>query len=197
MHRDQLLIFAAILTAVVSGGSVCAQDVSLPPQPAPGRLVDVGGWRRHLHCTGEARENKPTVIMVGHSYGGWLVQLYVSTYPADVAGIALIEPGESDPLRLTADGSAKRSSQLPARRPIPPITPSSPLRESDVPPVAITQMKAAAQRARPDPNPAEREKLPADAQRMRAWALGRWQHIAATFNPFELEELAALRADHA
>jgi pimeloyl-ACP methyl ester carboxylesterase len=32
---------------------------------------------------------------------------------------------------------------------------------------------------------------------MRTWALGRWQHQAAASNPFELEELAALRADHA
>jgi hypothetical protein len=32
---------------------------------------------------------------------------------------------------------------------------------------------------------------------MRTWALGRWQHFAAANNPVELEELAALRADHA
>jgi len=32
---------------------------------------------------------------------------------------------------------------------------------------------------------------------MRTWTLGRWQHQAAASNPFELEELAALRAVHA
>ena len=32
---------------------------------------------------------------------------------------------------------------------------------------------------------------------MRAWALGRWQHVAAAVNPFESEELAALRAERA
>jgi pimeloyl-ACP methyl ester carboxylesterase len=108
-----------------------------------------------------------------------------------------VEPGESDPLRLTADGSAKRSSELPASRAIPPIKKDTPLRESDVPPVALRQMKAAAGEASRDANPDERKKLPVEAQQMRTWALGRWQHQAAASNPFELEELAALRADHA
>src|SRR5207249_611819 len=123
-----------------------------PPFPPPGRLIDVGGWRLHLNCTGEQRPARPTVILeagmgdfsvewslvqpsvatfarvcsydragdgwsdfgphprtmrqiayelhtllanagehaplvlVGHSYGGWLVRLYQSMYPADIAG---------------------------------------------------------------------------------------------------------------
>lgn len=246
-----------------------AEDVPAPPPPfaAPGRLIDIGGWRLHLNCIGPARASGPTVIlesglgdfsvewslvqprvarfarvcaydragdgwselgpfprtlrqivyelhtllqkaderppyiMVGHSYGGWLVQLYASTYPADIAGVVLVESGESDPLRLTADGSAKRASALPATRTVPPInttTPSGrPRNESDIPPDALKQMKAASLRAQVDANPGERQKLPEDAQRMRTWTLGRWQHIAAANNPFELEELAALRADHA
>jgi pimeloyl-ACP methyl ester carboxylesterase len=31
--------------------------------PAPGRLIDVGGWRMHLNCTGDARAGRPTVIL--------------------------------------------------------------------------------------------------------------------------------------
>src|SRR5215475_394970 len=139
-----------------------------PPFPPPGRLVDVGGWRLHLNCTGEARASQPTVILeaglgdfsvewslvqpgvakfarvcsydragdgwselgphprtlrqivyelhtlldkagvkpplvvVGHSYGGWLVRLYASTYPADVAGMVLVEAGADNPRRITA-----------------------------------------------------------------------------------------------
>jgi pimeloyl-ACP methyl ester carboxylesterase len=259
-----IAILECVRLAMFAASPVFAQDVSAPPRPAPGRLIDIGGWRLHLHCTGEIRPNGPTVIleaglgdfseewslvqprvatfarvcsydrggdgwsdlgpsprtlhqivyelhtllqkaderppyfMVGHSYGGWLVQLYASTYPLEIRGLALIESGESDPLRLTGpDGSAKRSSEIPAGRPIPPIKTATPLRESDVPPGPLSQMKEAASRARLDPNPGERQKLPVEAQAMRAWALGRWQHIAATFNPVELEELAALRADHA
>ena len=42
-----------------------------------------------------------------------------------------------------------------------------------------------------------RDKLPADAQRMRTWALAQVGHVAAAVNPFENEELAGLRAERA
>jgi pimeloyl-ACP methyl ester carboxylesterase len=45
-------------------GTVSAQnDDSSPPYPPPGKLVDVGGWRLHLYCTGEPRDSQPTVIL--------------------------------------------------------------------------------------------------------------------------------------
>jgi pimeloyl-ACP methyl ester carboxylesterase len=31
--------------------------------PPPGRLVDIGGWRMHINCTGEARAGRPTVVL--------------------------------------------------------------------------------------------------------------------------------------
>jgi len=44
--------------------TVMAQSQSAqPPFPAPGKLVDVGGWRLHLNCTGEAHASQPTVIL--------------------------------------------------------------------------------------------------------------------------------------
>jgi pimeloyl-ACP methyl ester carboxylesterase len=150
-----------------------------------------------LHMLLERGDEESPYVLVGHSYGGWLVELYASAYPTQVRGMVLIDPGESDPLRLTADGSVKRSSQLPASQPIPAVKTGTPLRERDVPLTALNQMKTAADQASRDANPGERAALPADAQRMRTWALGRWQHSAAAANPVELEELAALRADHA
>jgi pimeloyl-ACP methyl ester carboxylesterase len=257
----RLNVVAILATAVTIAASAAAQEPIAPPVPAPGRLIDVGGWQLHLNCIGASKDGQPTVILesgvgdfsvewslvqpriasiarvcsydpagdgwsdlgpyprtlhqivyelhtlleranvrppyvlVGHSYAGWLVQLYASEYAPQVAGIVLVEPGESDPLR--ADGSAKRSSQLPASRPIPPVQKDTPSRESVVPEVALRQMKAAALQASQDANPGERKKLPPDGQRMRTWSLGRWQHFAAANNPVELEELAALRADHA
>jgi hypothetical protein len=44
-------------------------------------------------------------------------------------------------------------------------------------------------------NDPPRNKLPAEAQRMRTWALGQLGHVAAAVNPFEHEELAGLRAE--
>jgi pimeloyl-ACP methyl ester carboxylesterase len=234
-----------------------------PPFPPPGRLVDVGGWRLHLNCTGESRASEPAVILeagsgdfsvewslvqpgvaefarvcsydragdgwsdlgphprtmrqvvyelhtlleragvkpplllVGHSYGGWLVRLYASTYPADVVGMVLVEAGADNPWRIMPDGKLARSSDLAKGQPIPAVKVSNPLRVSDIPPGALSQMKAGAQSLAKHPNEPPRDKLPPDAQRMRAWALGQLGHIAAGVNPFEHEELAALRAERA
>jgi pimeloyl-ACP methyl ester carboxylesterase len=68
---------------------------------------------------------------------------------------------------------------------------------SDIPPDALSQMKAGAQKLAQSPNEPPRDKLPPDAQRMRAWALAQVGHVAAAVNPFENEELAGLRAERA
>jgi pimeloyl-ACP methyl ester carboxylesterase len=33
------------------------------PYPPPGRLVDIGGWRLHLNCTGQVVAGQPTVVL--------------------------------------------------------------------------------------------------------------------------------------
>ncbi len=34
------------------------------PSPSPpGKVVDIGGWRIHINCTGEAKQNSPTVVL--------------------------------------------------------------------------------------------------------------------------------------
>jgi uncharacterized protein (TIGR02145 family) len=247
------------LLLILQAAAVQAQNESPPPFPPPGKLVDVGGWRLHLNCTGESRAGQPTVILepglgdfsvewslvqpgvakfarvcsydragdgwsdwgphprtfrqivyelhtlldkagvkpplvlVGHSYGGWLARLYAFTYPSDVAGMALVDVGADDPWRMT-NGKLARSSELVKGVSIPAIKTSGPLRLSDIPPEALRQMKAGAQSLVPHANDPPRDKLPPEAQRMRGWALGQLGHIAAGVNPFEIEELAALRA---
>jgi pimeloyl-ACP methyl ester carboxylesterase len=175
-------------------------ESTLPPFPPPGKLVDIGGWRLHLNCTGEARAAQPTVILeagkgdfsaewslvqpgvakfarvcsydragdgwselgphprtfhqivyelhtlldkagmkpplvlVGHSYGGWLVRLYASTYPSDVVGMVLVEAGADNPSRMLPDGKLVHSSDLATGRPIPAVKTANPLRLSDIPP---------------------------------------------------------------
>jgi pimeloyl-ACP methyl ester carboxylesterase len=233
------------------------------PFSAPGKLVDVGGWRLHLNCTGDARPSQPTVILeagkgdfsvewtlvqpgvakfarvcsydragdgwsdlgphprtfhqivyelhtlldkagmkppfvlVGHSYGGWLVRLYASTYPAEVAGMVLVEAGADNPLRMLADGKLVHASDIVTTRPIPAVKTSNPLRISDIPAGALTQMSAGLPEAVKTANDPPRNKLPVEAQRMRTWTLGQLEHVASAVNPFENEELAGLRADRA
>lgn len=257
----RVLAWAALLM-LFQATIIQAQNESAPPLPPPGQLVDVGGWRLHLNCTGAARAGQPTVILepgigdfsvewalvqpvvakfarvcsydragdgwsdwgphprtfrqiiyelhtlldkagvkpplvlVGQSYGGWLVQLYTFTYPSEVAGIVFVDAGAADPWRMT-NGKLARSSELVKGVPIPPVKTSGPLRVSDIPPEALRQMKAGAQSLVPHANDPPRDKLPPEAQRMRQWALGQLGHIAAGVNPFEMEELAALRAEQA
>src|SRR5437660_9720969 len=192
------LVRAALLLLVsLHAATAWAQSESTPPPfPPPGRLVDVGGWRLHLHCTGEARGSQPTVILeagsgdfsvewslvqpgvakfarvcsydragdgwsdlgphprtfqqivyelhtlldkagvrpplvlVGHSYGGWLVRLYASIYPNDVAGMVLVEAGADNPVRMLPDGKLVHSADLATGRSIPAVKVSNPLRVS-------------------------------------------------------------------
>jgi len=234
-----------------------------PPLPAPGRLVDVGGWSLHLNCSGKVSAAQPTVILeagtgdfsvewslvqprvatfarvcsydragdgwselgphprtmhqvayelhtllgnagerppyvlVGHSYGGWLVRVYRSMYPADVAGLVLIDGGADNPWRKMPDGKLVRSQDLVAAKKVPAVKTDHPLRIEEIPPQALDAMKAGLPEAVAHANDPPRNKLPLDAQRMRTWALGRPEHVAAAVNPFVEEELRDLHAEHA
>src|SRR5262245_65150762 len=60
-----------------------------------------------LHTLLDKGGVKPPFVLVGHSYGGWLVRLYASTYPAEVAGMVLVEAGADDPWRIIPDGQMR------------------------------------------------------------------------------------------
>jgi pimeloyl-ACP methyl ester carboxylesterase len=261
-HGVRLLI-PAVLPLWISTAALAQTPLSSPPIPGPGQLVDLGGWRVHLYCTGQAAASQPTVILeagagdfsvewslvqpgvarfarvcsydragmgwsdlgprprtmhqivyelqtlldrggarppyvlVGHSYGGWLVRLYASTYPADVAGLVLVEPGAEDPWRLIGNAPLRRSSELATGQPIPAGQQANPLRESDIPSRIRSQIEAQAREFGRHANDPPRDKLPVDAQRMRMWSLSQVKHHITNDNPFEAEELAGLRAERA
>jgi pimeloyl-ACP methyl ester carboxylesterase len=147
-----------------------------------------------LHTLLERAGERPPFVLVGHSYGGWLVRTYQATYPADVGALVLVDAGADNPQRLLPDGRVVRAADLATGRPIPPVQTANPLRVSDIPPAALEQMRAGLSAASRHANEPPRDKLPVDAQRMRTWALGQLGHVAAAVNPFEAEELAGLRA---
>ena len=248
----------AALLIVSPGRAIDAQD-DVPPFPPPGRLVDVGGWRLHINCTGTSRPDQPTVVLeagngamavdwalvqpaiartarvcsydragtgwsdlgpnprtmrqivwelrtllersgerlpvvlVGHSFGGALARLYAATYPGDVAGMVLVDAQSDDYLRLTANGEVMAST-LASGRAIPAVKTSGPLRVSDIPEAALRQIRAGAAWSTARANDPPRDRLPADAQRMRAWATSQVKHSASSNNPFEGDELMALQA---
>ena len=150
-----------------------------------------------LHTLLERAGERAPFVLVGHSYGGWLVRQYQSTYPSEVAGMVLVEAGAADPWRMTGDGKLHRSSELATRAPIPPVKTSDPLRVADIPPRIMEQIRAGVAQVSRDPNGGVRGRLPPDAQRMRAWTLAHIGHILAGVNPVEHEELAALRTERA
>jgi len=73
-----------------------AQSPKPPPYPPPGRLVDIGGYRVHLYCSGEGN---PAVIVVGAGFSfDWaLVQPEVAKFTRictyDPSGTAWSDPG--------------------------------------------------------------------------------------------------------
>jgi pimeloyl-ACP methyl ester carboxylesterase len=253
---------AVWLTALLLGGvsrpAAAQQGPASPPLPPPGRLVDLGGWRLHLHCMGEAGDSLPTVILeagaagfsvdwslvqpdvarfarvcsydraglgwsdlgphprtlrqviwelrtlleaagvrppyvlVGQSAGGVLARLYALTYPSDVVGMVLVESGHEGGTRVLRDGRMVRVVETATGAPIPPVKTSGPLREADISPAVRSRIEAVARQMAPRANEPPRDKLPPEAQRMRAWAFAQVKHWAANNNPFEGEELAAL-----
>lgn len=57
---------SAALAALLLAAPLCAGG---PAPPPPGKLVDVGGWRIHVHCTGSEKPDAPTVVLESGSGG--------------------------------------------------------------------------------------------------------------------------------
>jgi pimeloyl-ACP methyl ester carboxylesterase len=75
--RAARLAIVMIVTALLQ--AMAAQTSSEPRFPPPGKLIDVGGYRVHLNCTGEGN---PAVMIVGAGYSfDWsLVQPEVAKF---------------------------------------------------------------------------------------------------------------------
>ena len=159
--------------ALTMAALLVAQQIEIGS--APGRLIDIGGHRLHLHCTGsgsptvvieagasafaidftlvqpriststrvcsydragsgwsdprpdvetpsrivrdlrallDTAGEKPPFVMVGASRGGVLVRLFQAEYPADVAGLMLIDPTAEDQLFVMIEGKGVALTSL-------------------------------------------------------------------------------------
>lgn len=84
-----------LLIAMVAGGQ---QEYTKPRYSPPGKLVDVGGYRLHLNCTGKGG---PTIVLIAgggdFSFDWLLVQPDLSRFARvcsyDRAGLAWSDPG--------------------------------------------------------------------------------------------------------
>ncbi len=71
-------------TRAIAGGGISRSD----PVPQPTTTADAVS---DLHAVLGALTIAEPVVLVGHSYGGVVSRLYASTYPADVAGMVLVD----------------------------------------------------------------------------------------------------------
>jgi hypothetical protein len=71
---------------------------------------------------------------------------------------------------------------------------SDPLRYSEIPERFVTMIKDQVPQLSAHANDPPRDKLPADAQRMRTWSYAQVKMHISNDNPFEAEELGMLRA---
>ena len=138
---------------------------------------------------------KPPIVLVGHSYGGWLVRQYQATYPSEVSGMVLVEPGMDNPWRIASDGKVVHATDLATGQSVPGVKKSGPLRVSDLGPNLLKRMMAGTDELSKHANDPPRDLLPPDAQRMRTWALAQLGHVAAAVNPFDIEEITALHKE--
>jgi pimeloyl-ACP methyl ester carboxylesterase len=175
---------------------VCSYDRAgagwsdLGPRP---RTMRQQVWE--LHALLEHAGEKTPFVLVGHSYGGWLVRLFAETYPADVVGVVLVDAGAEDPLRMLPDGKVTHASELAKGQPVPPVKTADPLRESDIPPRIVSMIQSGIRGMAGHFNDPPRDKLPPEARRMREWSLSQIKHAASNDNPVEAEELAAMLAE--
>lgn len=100
---------------------VCAYDRpglgTSEPAPQPRAPMDIVAT---LHALlGEAGE-RPPYVMAGHSWGGEIVRLYATHYPAEVAGLVLIDSSHEEQVKRFAavaptmrGGDAARSGPPP------------------------------------------------------------------------------------
>lgn len=85
---ELLIGLVALISALAFGGTiyqVIATRLDQRKYPPPGRLVDVGGYRLHIHCSGpEGSKGVPTVVMdagIGECSLGWsLVQPEIASF---------------------------------------------------------------------------------------------------------------------
>jgi pimeloyl-ACP methyl ester carboxylesterase len=100
---DLLIGLAALILALAFVGTIyqiIATRLSERKYPPPGRLVDVGSYRLHIHCSGPMDASGPTVVMdagIGECSLGWrLVQPEIAKFARvctyDRAGLGWSDP---------------------------------------------------------------------------------------------------------
>jgi pimeloyl-ACP methyl ester carboxylesterase len=147
-----------------------------------------------LHTLLEKAGVLPPYVLVGHSAGGLIARVYASAYRSEVAGMVLVDSADEYGAFFMRDGKAVLAFETATGAPVPAPKTTGPLRESEIPAQIRTLIEGQIRELSPLANDPPRDKLPADAQRMRAWSVSQVRHHITNDNPFDAEELAVLLA---
>jgi len=129
-------------------------------------------------------------VLVGHSLGGMIVRLFAENYPKEAAGAILVDSFHEDS-QLNVRGKLVRIRMQAKNRHVP--LPRETVNAQDgLQPEEIKQIDAfiAQFLGKPQIDPPF-DRLPADVQRMRLWAVSQRKHYAAA-DDFLAEECAKL-----
>lgn len=191
---DFSLVWTFVQPQVATFARVCSYD------RADSGWSDFGPHPRTMHqvayelrtLLAKAGEQGPFVL-VGHSYGGLYARTFLMEYPQDVAGMVFVDSAHENEL-LFINGRFSRSIDQAQARPVPAAQTANPVRPSEIPPDILRTITESARQMARVANDPPYNKLPADVQAMRVWAIGQPKHAAAGDNPFDPEERAALLA---
>ena len=91
-----------VFQAVGEWTTVCRYDRANRGQsdPAP-RPRTVGDLANDLHALLIAADVPRPVVLIGHSLGGWIARRFAHRYPAEVAGLVLVDPMHEDQFERT------------------------------------------------------------------------------------------------
>ncbi|HXG92063.1 MAG TPA: alpha/beta hydrolase [Blastocatellia bacterium] len=190
----------------ISGAGDFSFDWSLV-QPAASRFSEVCSYDRaglawsdlgpvprtmrqdayELHLLLKKAGVRPPFILVGHSIGGLISRVYAARYPGEVAGMLLVDPTHED-TTLMYQGKIVRVRDGAKGRKIP--SPQTMKSSSPRPPTEddIKQQELNRRVFGPPKIEPPFDKLPAEIQRIRLWALSNPKLFAAT-DDYWAEEL--------
>jgi pimeloyl-ACP methyl ester carboxylesterase len=132
-------------------------------------------------------------VLVGQSLGGFLVRLYTSAYPGDVAGLVLADSAHEEDL-VGFNGKMMRWWEEATGRAVPPVTTTGPMHESDFPADVIERAKRSSEQCN-RVNAPPFDKLPPAAQQARTWECSQVKSHLPGESDFDGDEVAAIRAE--
>jgi pimeloyl-ACP methyl ester carboxylesterase len=191
---DFSVTWALVQPKVAAFGRVCSYDRAgsgwseLGPNPRTMRQSVY-----ELHTLLKRAGVPPPYVLVGHSFGGFLVRLYTVSYPTDVAGLVLVDASYEEDL-VGFNGKMMRWWEEATGKPIPPAKTSAPMHVSDYSDAVRERAnRAAEQCSRVNAPPFDR--LPSAAQLARTWACSQPRTHLPGESTFDGDEAAALRAE--